>query len=111
MNAHGGDAREPDARLRALAEHLDPDLGARLRALVDADSRADRVLQLEGQLQRAEDLVAEFRRQMPYLERLLDQARAAGFDPRPSLTGRAKTPQVPVLSAPPPAPPAPRFHR
>lgn len=98
-------------RLRALAEHLDPALARRLRALVDADSRADRVLELEDRAQRAEDLAVEIRRQMTGLERQLERAQAAGFDPRPPLTSRR--PQVPILPAPPPPPPpaVPRCHR
>lgn len=92
-----------DEQLGALAEHLAPALACRLRALIAADSRAGRVLELEDRAQRAEDLVAEFRRQMPILERRLDEARAAGYDPRPSLTGR-RAPRVPILPAPPPPP-------
>lgn len=65
-----------DERLCALAEHLDPDLATRLRELVAADSRADRVLQLEGRAERAEDVLAEIRRQFDPLTRNLDSARA-----------------------------------
>jgi hypothetical protein len=99
-----------DERLHALAEHLDYDLGARLRALIDADSRAGRVLELEDRAQRAEDLAAEIRRQMTGLQRLLDRAREAGFDPRPPMTPARPRLEVPVLPAPPPPPPAPRIH-
>lgn len=64
-----------DSRLVDLAEALDYNLADRLRDLVAADSMAHRVDDLVKRCERAEDLIAEFRRQMPVLERQLGQAR------------------------------------
>lgn len=118
---------EADERLRALAEHLDPKLGARLRELVDADSRAGRVLEIEGVAQRAQDLVAELRRCLDARDRTFDSLRAENHELRrrlgiqpwegvpisdaPTIGQSVRDAQrVPVLPAPPPPPPAPRIH-
>lgn len=65
-----------DERLYALADHLAPDLALRLHALVEADARAARVLELEGKLQREQDLVAELRRHLDARDRTFDRLRA-----------------------------------
>lgn len=67
---------EPADQLRALAEHLEPGLARHLRALVAADSHARTCQDLAGRAERAEDLVAEFRRQHEPLLRNADALNA-----------------------------------
>lgn len=117
-----------DERLRALAEHLDPDLSYQLRALLAADSHARTCQELMGRAERAEGVLGEIRRQWEPLQRALDGAQAEnrelrrrlGLQPWDSVTApgrpdarsigqRVRDAQVPVLPAPPP-PPAPGFH-
>ena len=70
-----------DVELVDLTDHLLPHLATRIRELVDADSRAQRIVELEQRTQRAQDLVAEIRRHMKYLQRdrdkVLEDAAAA----------------------------------
>lgn len=72
--------RPDDSQLLSLAGVLAPHLRDRLVQLVAADGRAVTVDQLEHQLQRAEDLAAECRRQLAVrdgqCERLEEQIRA-----------------------------------
>lgn len=118
-------------RLRALADALDPALAHSLRALLEADSHAHTCQDLMDRTERAEDLVAELRRQVDPLRRTLDtkieenrELRSRlGIDPwtpvhtpaQPAedtrtLRQRVKDSRIPVLPSPPPAPPAPRIH-
>lgn len=117
------DARaEPADRLRALAEHLDPGLARHLRALLVADSDARKYQEMAARAQRAEDLVAEFRRQREPLQRALDRVKEENRELRQrydvpwgpltpkTLRERVDGPRAPILPAPPPPPPAPRIH-
>lgn len=112
-----------DERLRALAEHLDDDLAARVRALVDADSHARTCQELVTRAERAEGVLAEIRRQFDPLQRALDRAHEENRELRrrydvpwgplssKPLRDRVQdSQQIPVLPAPPPPPPAPRIH-
>lgn len=65
--------RPEDVALVELTDHLQPRLGHRIRELVDADSRAARLLDVEAELQRATDLAHECRRQLRYRERDVDR--------------------------------------
>lgn len=62
-----------DEQLIRLAAILDAPLRIRLIALAQADSKAGQIIELEHQTRRAEDLVAEIRRQMASLERRHDR--------------------------------------
>jgi hypothetical protein len=63
-----------DARLAALAEHLDPALGARLRQLLDADDAARRDQEMLHRAQQAEDRAADFRERWINMRRERNQA-------------------------------------
>jgi hypothetical protein len=93
--------RSDDEQLLEMAQHLEISLRLRLLQLVDADSRARRVVELEQQAQRAEDLVAEIRRQMKWLERdrdkVLEDAAAAIDAEHASEEARLGTREVPGL--------------
>lgn len=66
-----------DSDLASLAQALEPRLRNRLLELVAADSRAVKHAEVIFDLQRSEDLVAEFRRQMPMLQRRVDELAPA----------------------------------
>lgn len=68
--------KNADRQLLALADHLDPDLAYRLRRLVAADSEAHRYLEVASRLEFAEDLVAELRRHVTHLDRLVNELRS-----------------------------------
>lgn len=53
-----------DARLLQLADQLEPQLGDRIRRLVDADALTHDVIDLRDRAERAEDLAHECRRQL-----------------------------------------------
>lgn len=77
-----------DERLQALVPYLDTQLGYELARLVRADSEAGQVLELQARAQRAEDLVAELRRQLAARNRQLDELRAIrSADPDPGSLG------------------------
>lgn len=69
MSPHGPE-------LTTLADYLRPDLGAELRRIVSADSRAYQVVMLEDLAQRATDLAAERQRALQVRDRQLDELRA-----------------------------------
>lgn len=64
-----------DARLLQLAGLVDQRLADRIRQFVDADAIAHEVIDLRQRTQRAEDLAAEFRRQLRARDRQCDRLR------------------------------------
>lgn len=69
--------RNDDVELECLAKHLEPVLRYRIEELVAAEGRPVTIQQLEFDLQRQKDLVAEMRRQMESLQRQVDSANQA----------------------------------
>lgn len=66
---------DQEERLTSLAQHLQADVAVPLLTLIDADSRAHRVHELETRTQRAEDLAAECQRQLAIRDRQCDELR------------------------------------
>lgn len=88
-------------RLRALADHLDPELARELRALLADDTHARTCGELLVRAQRAEDVLAEIRRQFDPLCRNLDKVQAENRELRMRLGIDPWTPVLPARPTPP----------
>lgn len=95
---------EPAECLRALADHLDADLARELRALLADDSHAQTCRELKVRAQRAEDVLAEIRRQFEPLCRNLDRVQEENRELRRRLGIDPWTPVLPAHPTPLPVP-------